>query len=223
MPRSARIVIPDLAHHVIQRGNRRQNIFFSDEDRQAYLDLLMINSRRAKTRCLAWCLMDNHVHLVLVPSNDDGLRATMASIHTAYSQRINAAQDTSGHLFQGRFLSYPMDDAHLMVAVRYIENNPVAARLVARAEDWRWSSARAHISNAPDGITDLAALGQHVTNWRAMLERGLEASDEVESAIRTGLPLGEEGWRVAVTERVGRSLAPQKRGPKGPRAPQAVI
>ena len=95
MPRSARIVIPDLAHHVIQRGNRHQNIFFSDEDRQAYLDLLTINCRKAKTRCLAWCLMDNHVHLVLVPSNDDGLRATMASIHTAYSQRINAAQDTS--------------------------------------------------------------------------------------------------------------------------------
>ena len=223
MPRSARIVIPQLAHHVIQRGNRRQAIFFSDDDRQAYLDLLAINCRKPATRCLAWCLMDNHVHLVLVPSTADGLRAALASIHTAYSQRINAAQNASGHLFQGCFLSYPMDDAHLMVAVRYVENNPVAAGLALRAADWRWSSAQAHISNAADGITDLYALGQHVANWRAMLADGLEASDQVEQAIRSGLPLGRADWRAAVANQFARTLVPQKRGPKGPHPARPVI
>lgn len=214
MPRSVRIVIPELAHHVIQRGNRRQPIFFSDLDRQAYLDLLAIYCKKSGTRCLAWCLMDNHVHLVLVPSTADGLRAALAPIHTAYSQRINAAQSSSGHLFQGRFLSYPMDDAHLMVAVRYVENNPVAAGLAERAEDWRWSSARAHISELPDGITDISALGQQVVNWRAMLTSGLEASDQVEAALRTGLPLGADDWRAGIANLFARTLAPQKRGPK---------
>ena len=216
MPRSARIVVPGLAHHVIQRGNRQQEIFFSDDDRRAYLDLLRIYCRKTGTRCLAWCLMDNHVHLALVPQLADGLRATLAAVHTAYSQRINAAQATSGHLFQGRFLSYPMDDAHLMVAVRYIENNPVKAGLVSQAEAWAWSSARAHVEQRDDGLTDLATLGRHVANWRAMLAGGLEAADQVDTAIRTGLPLGAEPWRQDLARQFGRSTTPAKRGPKPP-------
>jgi putative transposase len=215
MPRSARIVIPGLAHHVIQRGNRQQAIFFTDDDRQAYLDLLAIYCRKTATRCLAWCLMDNHVHLILIPLVPDGLRATLAAVHTAYSQRINTAQSASGHLFQGRFLSYPMDDAHLMVALRYVENNPVKAGMVARAEDWRWSSARAHVSGTADGLTDLAALTGHLPNWRAMLEDGLEAAERIDDALKSGLPLGAEDWREAVADQFGRRLQPQKPGPKG--------
>jgi putative transposase len=217
MPRSARIVVPGLAHHVIQRGNRQQSLFFCDEDRQAYLDLLAIYCRKTGTQCLAWCLMDNHLHLVLVPSAADGLRAALAAVHTAYSQRINAAQGVSGHLFQGRFLSYPMDDAHLMVAVRYVENNPVKAGLVHRAEDWPWSSARAHVSGDDDGLTNLAAIGRHIPNWRAMLADGLEAAERVDAAIRSGLPLGSDAWREELARQLGRSLIPAKRGPKGPR------
>lgn len=187
------MVIPGIAHHVVQRGNRRQNLFFDDADRRAYLRLLAAACQRHGTRCLAWCLMDNHVHLILIPADADGLRAPLASVHTAFSQRVNRRQSVSGHLFQGRFASYAMDDAHLMVAARYVENNPVAAGLVARAEAWRWSSARAHVERIPDGFTDIAALGAHVPNWRAMLARGLEAGDEdsrVERALRSGRPLG---------------------------------
>lgn len=150
MPRAARLVVPALPHHVIQRGNRRQTLFFDDDDRRCYLRLLTDACARRGTACLAWCLMDNHVHLILVPRDADGLRAPLASVHTAYSQRVNRRQGLSGHLFQGRFASYAMDDAHLMVAARYIENNPVAAGLVARAEAWPWSSARAHVYGAAD-------------------------------------------------------------------------
>ena len=164
MPRATRIVLPNMPHHVIQRGNRKQAIFFDDPDRQAYLKLLAGACARQETRCLAWCLMSNHVHLILVPAREDGLRATLASAHTRYAQRINRAQAASGHLFQGRYASYAMDDAHLMVAVRYIENNPVAAGLARRAEDWRWSSARAHVLGRNDGLTDIDALGHHVAN-----------------------------------------------------------
>ncbi len=193
MPRTARIVIPDVPHHVMQRGNRQQTIFFDDMDRRAYLALLANRCARNNVKCLAWCLMDNHIHLILVPLTADGLRATLSGVHTAYSQRINALQGVSGHLFQGRYSSYPMDDAHLMIALRYVENNPVAAGLVAHAEDWRWSSARAHIAQLEDGLTDVHAMGNHVANWRAMLRNGLEASDstrDVGRALLTGRPLG---------------------------------
>ncbi|MBX9896730.1 MAG: transposase [Qipengyuania sp.] len=217
MPRGSRIVVPGLAHHVTQRGNRRQPIFFCDADRRAYRDLVALYCRRHRTRCLAWCLMDNHVHLILVPETADGLRATLAAAHTVYSQRVNAAQGLGGHLFQGRFASYPMADGHLYVAARYIENNPVKAGLVARAEDWPWSSARAHVTGAADGLTDIGGLGKHIANWRAMLARGLEAADEadeVERAGRSGYPLGPAEWRDALAAMLGRRLAPARRGRK---------
>ena len=208
MPRAARLVVPDLPHHVLQRGNRRQRIFFGDDDRRAYLRLLAAACARHGTICLAWCLMDNHVHLILVPTGADGLRAPLASAHTAYSQRINRARGLSGHLFQGRFASYPMDDAHLMVAARYIENNPVAAGLVGRAEAWPWSSARAHVDGVPDGFTAIGALAAHVANWRAMLERGLEAGDEarIDEAMRSGRPAGAPAWREALGDGLGLPL-----------------
>lgn len=204
MPRISRLVVPGIAHHVIQRGNRQQAIFFSDADRKAYVALLAEACARHATTCLAWCLMDNHVHLILVPTNPDGLRAPLASVHTAYSQRVNRMQQVTGHLFQGRFASYAMDDAHLMVAARYVENNPVAAGLAARAEDWRWSSARAHVGRGVDRFTDVDALGRHVPNWRAMLARGLEAGEEdarVEQALRSGRPLGAVAGAPTVARR----------------------
>lgn len=199
MPRAARLVVPDVPHHVTQRGNRQQPVFFSDADRARYVEMLAEACAAHATRCLAWCLMDNHVHLILVPAAPDGLRATLSSTHTRYALRINHGQGLSGHLFQGRFASYPMDDAHLMVAARYVENNPVRAGLCRRAEDWRWSSARAHVLGVEDGLTEAAALGRQVRDWRAFLADGLEAADrdeEVEAALRSGRPLGRPGGRV---------------------------
>ena len=215
MPRAARMVLPGLPHHVVQRGNRRQAIFVDDDDRRAYVRLLAEACRRHGTTCLAWCLMDNHVHLILVPAHEDGLRAPLASAHTAYSQRINSRLGVSGHLFQGRFASYAMDDPHLMVAARYVENNPVAAGLVGRAQDWPWSSARAHVGGTADGLTDLAALAVHVPDWSAMLERGLEAADEaerIERALRSGRPAGAVSWLRTLAETRGLAMPPRPRG-----------
>jgi putative transposase len=218
MPRAARIVIPGVAHHVTQRGNRQQAIFFGDDDYSAYLNILRIALLRHGTRCLAWCLMPNHVHLMLVPQTVDGLRATLASAHTTYAQRINQQQQASGHLFQGRFASYAMDEAHMMVAARYIENNPVKARMTKSAEDWHWSSARAHIERRDDGLTDIAALGQHLPNWAAMLRGGLEAAEQVEGALLTGRPMGESEWLhshgvVPSTKRRGRPFSVNRDSP----------
>lgn len=189
MPRQPRQVVPGVPHHVTQRGSRRQPIFFSDRDRAFYVKTLADYCGRRSVQCLAWCLMDNHVHMILVPPQIDDLRGVVAPVHTRYSNHINRLRDWTGHLFEGRFWSYPMDEQHTMIAVRYIENNPVAAGLVAAAEQWTWSSARAHVSGRPDGLTDIASLSPHIGNWRAMLAKGLEAADEnavVEEALRRG-------------------------------------
>jgi putative transposase len=193
VPRTARIVIPDVPHHVIQRGNRQQRIFLTQGDCRRYVEMLAEACRAQRVRCLAWCLMPNHVHLILTPETTAGLRGVMSSVNTRYAQRINGREQLSGHLFQDRFRSYPMDEAHMLVAVRYIENNPVKAALVRAAQDWRWSSARAHLGLASDPLTDVAAIGRHIGNWSTYLQDGLEAADEdgrIEGALRCGRPIG---------------------------------
>jgi putative transposase len=227
MARLSRIVIPGVPHHVTQRGNRRQPVFFSDEDRRLYLDLVRRGCAAAGVRCLAWCLMDNHVHLVLVPETADGLRAALAEAHRRYSRHVNFREGWRGYLFQGRFASYPMDAAHLMAAVRYVELNPVAAGIVARAEAWPWSSARSHLAGGrakDDPLTDVAALAVHVPNWRAMLRHGLGAggvgeegeavAEAIEARLRTGRPLAADEWIARQERAMARRLRPRKRGPK---------
>ncbi|MEO6717600.1 MAG: transposase [Novosphingobium sp.] len=227
MARLARIVLPGVAHHITQRGNRRLPVFFGDDDRKLYCRLLAEGCARAAVRCLAWCLMDNHVHLILVPTSADGLREALGEAHRRYTRHVNFREGWRGHLFQSRFASYGMDDAHLLAAVRYVENNPVAAKLVARAEDWRWSSARSHMAGRRakgDALTDVAALGAHIPNWRAMLRHGLEAgsigeareavAEAIEARLRTGRLLGAEEWIARQELATGRTLARRKPGPK---------
>lgn len=227
MARLARIVIPDVPHHVTQRGNRRLPVFFCDDDRVEYLTLVAQAAAASKVRCLAWCLMDNHVHLILVPSDEDGLRATLGEAHRRYTRMVNFREGWRGHLFQGRFASYPMDDAHLMAAVRYVENNPVAAGMVSHAQEWRWSSARSHISGVrqpDDPLTDMASLGRYCPNWRAMLEYGAEAGglddggeavfEMVEARLRTGRPLAAEEWIEEQELVTGIQMQRRRPGPK---------
>ena len=216
MPRSSRIVIPGVPHHVVQRGNRSQPIFFSDADRDRYVDWLAEGCQRFATICLAWCLMDNHIHLILVPSTVDGLRGPIASAATRLSQRINLIQQTNGHLFQGRYASYAMDEAHLMVALRYVENNPVRAGLVDAAEQWAWSSAAAHVARRPDRLVSGKGFAETIPNWRAMLAHGLEAAEGeeqgVEAALLSGRPRAAPAWLSAHAGHIGDRLALRRRG-----------
>jgi REP-associated tyrosine transposase len=182
MPRPARLVVPGMPHHVTQRGNRRQPTFFGEPDYALYLALLRHGCRKTGTTVWAWCLMPNHVHLVLVPAHSDGLRAALAPAHTRYAAEINRREGWRGHLWQSRFMSFPMEDAHLHACLRYVELNPVQARLAARPEDWRWSSARTHLGLASDAITDLGPARERIDDWRAFLDAGLD--DEAREAIR---------------------------------------
>lgn len=227
MARLARIVIPQVPHHVTQRGNRRMPVFFSDDDRREYLRLVAEAARASGTACLAWCLMDNHVHLILVPQNEDGLRATLGEAHRRYTRMVNFREGWRGHLFQGRFASYPMDEAHLMAAVRYVENNPVAAGMVERAEGWAWSSAKSHTQGRRtrfDPLTDMAALKGVVKSWRAMLRHGLEAgglgpegegvAEAIEARLRTGRPLAADEWIAVQEKATEQRMRRAKPGPK---------
>src|ERR1051325_9749942 len=152
MARLARVVATGLPHHVTHRGNRRQRVFFDDDDYEVYRALLAEGCRAAGVAVWAYCLMPNHVHLILVPSDQDGLRAALGETHRRYTRHVNLREGWRGYLWQGRFASFPMDEAHLLAGARYVELNPVRARLVRRARDWRWSSARAHLTGRDDGL-----------------------------------------------------------------------
>ena len=224
MARMARLVVPGHPHHVTQRGNRRQPVFFSDDDYRAYLDLLAEWSDKSGTEVWGYCLMPNHVHLILVPTAEAGLRATLGEAHRRYTRMVNFREGWRGHLWQERFHSFPMDEPWLLHAARYVALNPVAAGLVARPEDWRWSSARAHLAGKSDGIVDVRPLLDRVGDWAAFMEGGIEDAmmTRLEMHMQTGRPLGSDAWVEALENRLGRPLRPRKRGPKGPRRDQMV-
>src|SRR5215470_7137577 len=169
MARFARLVVPGLPHHVTQRGNGRARTFFDDDDYALYRDLLAENCRAAGVEVWAWCLMPNHVHLILVPSDADGLRRALARVHRSYAGIVQARRKRSGHFWQGRFGAVAMDERHLAAALRYVSLNPVRARLGQRAQDWRWSSTRAHLHGKDDGVTVLAPIRDRFPDFADLL------------------------------------------------------
>jgi REP-associated tyrosine transposase len=198
MPRLARTVFAGLPHHVTQRGNRREDVFFADEDRRTYLDWLRAYCDEHRVEILAYCLMTNHVHLVVVPDSDDGLQRALKPLHMRYAQRINRGRGWHGHLWQGRFFSSSLDEAYLWAALRYVERNPVRARMVRRAENYVWSSAAAHCGRCTDPALTQAATWRErlaaVDDWSAWLAEGDEAEElaVLRRNADKGLPCGSE-------------------------------
>ena len=216
MARLARVVIPGVPHHVTQRGNRRGQTFFEDADYALYRDLLGEAASKAEAEIWAYCLMPNHVHVILTPSDPDGLRRTFAELHRRYTRIINARHRWTGHLWQGRFGSVAMDDAYLASAARYVAMNPVRARLVDRPEDWRWSSTAAHFAGEDDGVVRVRPVLDRTGDFRAFLgdEEDVAAYAALRQSETTGRPLGGTAWIEAIERQTGRTLTPQRRGPK---------
>jgi putative transposase len=214
--RFARVVVPGCPHHLIQRGNRRQRVFFSDEDRAFYLILLKRQIEKFGIALWAFCLMENHVHAVAVPRGKDGFARAIGEVHRKYTNVINTREDWKGYLWQGRFISYPLSDDHVFAAVRYVERNPVRARLVARAEDYEWSSARAHVRKEVHPLLSPCPLEASIRDWRAYLGVSDRPGDveEILQHEHTGRPLGGEDFIKRLEALTGRVLAPRKRGPK---------
>ncbi|MCW5698964.1 MAG: transposase [Rhodospirillales bacterium] len=216
MARLARAVVPSVPHHVTQRGNRRQQTFFSNDDYRLYRDLMATWCERLGVEIWAYCLMPNHVHLVAVPDAEDGLRLAIGEAHRRYSRHINDREGWRGHLWQGRFTSFPMDDAHALMAARYIELNPVRARLVRKPHRWKWSSAGAHLNGRDDVLSSAAPLLGRVDDWQAFLAEGLgeDEMDTLRRHERTGRPLGSDDFIDRLEDLLGRMLRPRKPGPK---------
>jgi putative transposase len=174
--------------------------------------IYLVNCHRNR----AYCLMPNHVHFIMVPSQADGLRATFAEAHRRYTGMINARLKQTGHLWQGRFSSTVMDEPHLLAAVRYVAMNPVRAGLAAAPDGWPWSSVHAHLSGRDDGVVTVRPLLGRTGDFAAFL--GGDGDPAAEAALRksyaTGRPVGAADWIAALEAKTHRPLAPRKRGPK---------
>jgi putative transposase len=217
MARFARIVVPGVPHHVTQRGVRRMQVFFSEDDYSMYTKLLARRARRHKLSIWTYCLMPNHVHLIVVPSSDQGLARPVGEAHYRYAREINRQHGWTGHLWQERFASFPMDEPHLLAAIRYVLLNPVRSGLARTATEWPHSSARAHILGEPDELVDCAPCSRRISDWDQFLNEDCSRRKETE-AIRQhghiGRPLGSASFIDELERTTQRRLRPRKTGRK---------
>ncbi len=217
--RLARVVGAEIPHHITQRGNAGRFILEEEQDRSVYLEMLQRSSELYNVALIGYCLMSNHIHLVAVPAKPDGLARTLKETHGRFASYWNAVHHSSGHVWQGRYYSCPLDESHLWRALRYTELNPVRARMVARADDWKWSSATTHCQgSAPDSWLAMNPWRERWSSdtWRAYLEAGVD--EEELSALRrstfSGRPLGSMEFTQSLEKVTKRRLVPQKRGPQ---------
>jgi putative transposase len=213
MPRLARIVIEGIAHHVVQRGNNRQDVFFVDDDYGAYLRILEDQSRTHGLKILAYCLMTNHVHLVAVPSKPESLAKAVGRANFLYTRYVNRLHGRSGHLWQGRFYSCALDDAHFLEAACYVEQNPVRAGLVKRAAEYPWSSAAAHVgAGSAHELLDISGwpkMMDPATWWKVLSRRPVKADvSTLRRSTERGWPLANDSFLSKLEKRLNRRLRP---------------
>ena len=210
MARQARFVVPGVAHHVTQRGNNRQDVFFVDEDRRVYLSYLRESAERYGLTVSAFCLMTNPIHLVATPEREESLSKALGRAHLMYAQYVHRLHGRLGHFWQSRFYSCPLDEAHAHNAAAYIELNPVRAGMVTHAWEYKWSSAGAHCGESadPSGMLALSEWLEQmpVTEWKATW-RAITESDGVIEGLRihtrTGRPLGDDAFLSKVETFLG--------------------
>jgi putative transposase len=223
MARLSRIVIADTPHHVTQRGNRRQALFTEPGDYALYRDLLAERCRSNGVSCWAYCLMPNHVHLILTPTTREGLSRAVGEAHRRFTGFVNARARETGHLFQGRFGCVAMDEAHCLNAVRYLAFNPVRARLSASPSEWAWSSVRAHLAGRDDTLVTahpILALAPRFADLLALSLSEQAELDGFETLSANGRPVGDAQFIARAERKLGRSLRRGRPGPK-PRIAQS--
>ncbi len=214
MARLPRITVPGAAHHVTQRGNRRQRVFLEEDDYALYRDLLAKHCAVNGVSVWSYCLMPNHIHLIMVPTDEKGLSRAIGETHRRYSGYINARLRVTGHLFQGRFGSVAMDEAHLLAAFRYVAMNPVKANLVSQVADWAWSSTPAHLAGQDDALVKVQPLLERVDNVSQFLSTEVDPVQQ-QALVRgqsIGRPLMEDKRLAALETQLQRRLRPAQRG-----------
>ena len=217
MSRNARVVVPEVAHHITQRGVRKSDIFRDAADYWRYTDLVSDNCRRHGVLIRAYCWMANHVHLVAVPLQPESFARAFRRAHSIYARWFNKKYGLSGYLWQDRYFSCPLDDAHFRAAIRYVERNPVRAGLVSKAEDYRWSSATCHCFGRPDPVVDPNwNFRDFMPDWANWLTIPNDPAFDtaIRENTRVGWPSGDEGFVANMEAEMGRILRVQRRGPK---------
>ena len=201
-----------MPHHITQRGNRREDVFFDDEDRQTYLDWLREYAAKYKVEVAAYCLMRNHLHLILIPSTEDGMQNLLKPLHMRYAQRLNRARQQQGHVWQGRYFSSVLDGDYFRAALRYVERNPVRARLAKKAENYAWSSARGHCGLSTDALLKAKPRWWNDFDDIADWSKWLAEPDEEQAMLvlrrnaMMGLPCGSEKFLRKIEKLAGRDL-----------------
>jgi putative transposase len=216
MPRIGRAVAPGFPHHVIQRGNNREDVFFEKDDRKQYLALLKKYGAKWNSPIMAYCLMDNHVHLLTRPASEESLFKMMQGLTLCYTQHINRTFGRTGRLWESRYHSCIVDEEKYLWAVaRYIEQNPVRAGMVKRAEDYPYSSARAHVNGGYDAVLgeDLFERDRR-KDYVVMLRSDMpgKESEPLRYATKTGRPFGSEEFVAEMEKKLERRLLQRQRG-----------
>ena len=215
MARLARVVLPDCSYHVTHRGNRCEDVFFTVDDRLRYLRLLREYAERYAMEVWAYCLMTNHVHLIVQPKRSDSLAKAIGNAHRHYSRAVNRRHEWTGHLWAGRFFSTPLDEAHLWLAVRYVELNPVRAGLVCDPTEYRWSSAAIHAGLASDTLLSSSRpFPGPIDGWRTWLAQGLAPKDYERIRLNTsrGRPSGSSEFVEWFEAKLSRTIRPRRAG-----------
>lgn len=215
MPRMARLVVPGFPHHVTQRGIRKQRTFFDESDYSDYLNLLRKASNSLKVDIWAYCLMPNHVHVIAVPQHECSLGKLFGSVHGKYARTLNERYGWQGHLWQQRFFSVVMDDEHAKAALRYVEMNPVRARLCETPDEWPWSSVHAHLGNAEDDLVNVKAMQSIVSDWTDFIqaEAPTDRQESIRRHTRTGRPAGDADFVDMLEVITGKTIHPLRPGP----------
>ena len=193
------------------------NVFLDEGDYKCYIRLLKTYATNYGLTIAAYCLMPNHIHLVGLPKRGDCIGKALQYCHGKYGEKFNEKYEKYGHVWQARPWSCPMDDSYAWAAVRYVERNPVRAKLVARAEDYRWSSAPAHCGGETDPLlTSQWPTVATIEDWSTWLGGGPDAEDErlIRELTYTGRPCGSDDFVRSAEAAVGRRLRQQKPGPK---------
>jgi putative transposase len=214
MPRSKRVVAVGAPHHVTQRGNARQDVFLDGGLCCVYLELLAEHAGRNRLRVLAYCLMTNHVHLVVVPETERSLANTFRHAHARFSQYWNTEFHRTGHLWQNRFYSCPIEEAAAWRVVRYVEQNPVRAGMVETAAAYAWSSAAAHVGLEASPVLDCDWWNSRWTaeSWEAVLKDADDEAAAIRLATYSGRPYGSGAFVRALETELGRKLERRKGG-----------
>ena len=221
MPRPKRQTAGGICYHVINRGNARATVFHKDEDYDAFIANLADSLEHVPMRIIGYCLMPNHFHLVVWPRGDGDLSGWMQRVTTAHVRRYHQHYQTggTGHVWQGRFKSFPIQqDEHLLSVLRYVERNPLRARLVETAEAWRWSSLRFQSNEARDrgALPNILHPGpvDRPRNWIKRVNQPETNADlqAIRQSIGRGSPYGETGWASQAAIDLGLEVTLRPRG-----------